>query len=139
ERIQTMIGGGYLRDRGTGMSDLVVTSRSAVGALLVAVEPFVIFKREQVHRALGLIERIRRGLSSAEYLALAREVDAFATLNCSKTKRITAADVERHLRSKGVLAPVTTPSRDAKARGWDSQAEKAKSMNSIRRRPLETG
>ena len=139
ERIQTMIGGGYLRDRGTGMSDLVVTNRSLLSELLVAVEPFVIFKREQVHRALGLIERIRRGLSSAEYLALAREVDAFATLNCSKTKRITAADVERHLRSKGVLAPVTTPSRDAKARGWDSQAEKAESMNSIRRRPLETG
>jgi hypothetical protein len=39
---------------------------------------------------------------------VAREVDAFAALNYSKTKRISAADVEQHLRSKGVLAPVTT-------------------------------
>jgi hypothetical protein len=31
--------------------------------------------------------------------------DAFATLNYSETKRIFAADVERHLRSKGVLCP----------------------------------
>ena len=42
--------------------------------------------------------------------AEAREVDAFATLNCSKTKRISAADVERHLRSMGVSVPVTTSS-----------------------------
>ena len=39
---------------------------------------------------------------------MAREVDAFAALNYSKTKRISAADVEQHLRSKGWLAPVTT-------------------------------
>ena len=39
---------------------------------------------------------------------MAREVDAFAALNHSKTKRISAADVEQHLRGKGWLAPVTT-------------------------------
>ena len=33
------------------------------------------------------------------------DVDAFATLNYSKTKRISAVDVERHLRSTGVLCP----------------------------------
>ena len=33
------------------------------------------------------------------------EGDAFATLNYSKTKRIYAVDVERHLRSTGVLCP----------------------------------
>jgi hypothetical protein len=34
ERIQGLVGGGYLRDRGTGMSDLVVTSRPLVLGLL---------------------------------------------------------------------------------------------------------
>ena len=33
------------------------------------------------------------------------EVDAFATLNFSEMKRISAVDVEQHLRSKGVLCP----------------------------------
>ena len=33
------------------------------------------------------------------------EVGAFATLNYSKLKRISAADVLQHLRSKGVLCP----------------------------------
>ena len=43
--------------------------------------------------------------SPDEFLRLVREVDAFATLNYSKTKRISAVDVEQHLRSKGVLCP----------------------------------
>jgi LAGLIDADG endonuclease len=106
--LQTMIGGGYLRDRGTGMSDLVVTSRPLLLKVLSAVEPYVVFKREHVHRALGLIPRLSPGVGPEEFLQLAREVDAFATLNYSKSKRITAADVERHLRSKGSCAPVTT-------------------------------
>src|ERR671931_1502 len=51
EILQSMIGGGYLRGRGTGMSDLVVTSRPLLIDVLVAVRPYVIFKREHVRRA----------------------------------------------------------------------------------------
>jgi hypothetical protein len=49
-------------------------------------------------------------MSADDFLEMARQVDAFATLNYSKSKRISAVDVELHLRSKGVLAPVTTSS-----------------------------
>jgi hypothetical protein len=110
EELQAIIGAGYLRDRGTGMSDLVITSRPVLLRVLAKVEPFTIFKRRQVRRALEILERVRRGLNPEEFLELAKEVDAFATLNHSKTKRITAADVEQHLCGKGVLAPVSTPS-----------------------------
>jgi LAGLIDADG endonuclease len=109
EQLQALIGGGYLRDRGTGMSDLVVTSRPLLMELLRAVEPYVIFKREHVRRALWLLPQLEpRRLNVQEFLRVAREVDAFATLNYSKTKRISAVDVEQHLRSMGVLTPVTT-------------------------------
>jgi hypothetical protein len=47
-------------------------------------------------------------MSPTEFLRLAHEVDAFATLNHSKTKRISAADVEQHLRGMGSPVPVTT-------------------------------
>jgi hypothetical protein len=110
ELLQVMIGGGYLRDRGTGMSDLVVTSRPLLIDILRAVEPYVIFKREHVRRALWLLPQLGPRQSVQDFLQVAREVDAFATLNYSKTKRISAADVEQHLRSMGVLAPVTTSS-----------------------------
>jgi hypothetical protein len=87
------------------MSDLVVTSRPLLLDLLSAVRPYVIFKREHVRRALQLLPRLERLKEPERFLQLAREVDAFATLNYSKTKRISAVDVERHLRSKGVLCP----------------------------------
>ena len=108
EHLQHVIGGGYLRDRGTGMSDLVVTSRPLLVETLQAVAPYVIFKREHVRRALWLLPQLGPRLDVQEFLRMAREVDSFAALNYSKTKRISAVDVEQHLRSKGVVAPVTT-------------------------------
>ena len=110
EAIQRMIAAGYVRDRGTGMSDLVITSRPVLQQTLAEVEPFVIFKREHVRRARRLLERIRPRMREEEFLEIAHEVDAFATLNYSKSKRIFAADVEQHLRSMGVSVPVTTSS-----------------------------
>ena len=118
-----------MRDRGTGMSDLVITSRPLVQSILEAVAPFVIFKEEHVRRALELLPRIHRHMTSAEFIEVARDVDAFATLNYSKRKQITAEDVERHLRSKGGCAPVTT----------SPSAQWRDGIYAITRRPLETG
>ena len=108
EEIQRWVGGGYLRDRGTGMSDLVITSRPLLITLLTAMRPYVVFKRQHVHRALELLPRIRPRPSAEEFLEIVRLADAFSALNYSKSKRISAADVEQHLRSMGILVPVTT-------------------------------
>ena len=106
ETIQTLLGGGgYIRDRGTGMSDLVITSRPILLRILQELEPYVIFKQHHVRRALELLPQLHRVKDPQVFLHLAREVDAFATLNYSKTKRISAVDVEQHLRSMGVLCP----------------------------------
>ncbi len=94
-----------MRDRGTGMSDLVITSRPLLLRILQEVEPYVIFKKHHVRRALELLPQLERVKDPRVFLHLAREVDAFATLNYSKTKRISAVDVEQHLRSMGVLCP----------------------------------
>ena len=105
EEIQQLVGAGYLRDRQTGMSDLVITSRPAVFDLLTEVRPYVRAKREHVRRALLLLPLLGGVKDGCTFLQLARVVDAFSTLNYSKTKRISAVDVERHLRSMGVLCP----------------------------------
>ena len=106
EQIQSMLGGyGYIRDRGTGVSDLVITSRPVIYEILLEVEPHVIFKETHVRRALQILPLLDRVKDPEFFLHLARQVDAFATLNYSKTKRISAVDVEQHLRSKGVLCP----------------------------------
>ena len=111
EYIQRLLDGvGYLRDRGTGMSDLVITSRPALMKILTTVGPYVVLKSKHVRNALWLLSQLRPRLEPDEFLRLAHAVDAFATLNHSKSKRISAADVEQHLRGTGVLAPVTTSS-----------------------------
>lgn len=137
EHLQRLIGGGYLRDRGTGMSDLVITSRPLLIEILSGIQPYVIFKRRQVDRALVLLDRIKRGMSPGEFLEVARQVDAFAALNHSKTKRITAADVEHHLHGKGWMVPVSTSLLCSnKEMGVLTSV---KSMAPITRRPLERG
>jgi len=84
EHLQRLIGRGYLRDRGTGISDLVVTSRPLLTTVLEDVQPFVVFKHEHVRRALELLPRIVPRMDPDQFLQVAREVDAFATLNYSK-------------------------------------------------------
>jgi len=111
ETIRILLGEvGYIRDRGTGMSDLVITSRPVLEKILIDVQPHVVFKRVHVARAREILRRLRPRMDQEEFLEMAREVDAFSTLNYSKSKRISAADVEHHLRSMGVPVPVTTPS-----------------------------
>ena len=94
-----------MRDRGTGMSDLVITARRDLIRLLEEISPYVRVKKEHVRNALLLLPFMEKIKDPETFLRLARMVDAFATLNYSKSKRISAADVEQHLRSMGVLCP----------------------------------
>ena len=137
EELQAIVGGGYLRDRGTGMSDLVVTSRPLLRRLLSEVEPYVIFKRVHVREGLRLLPQIRPRMKAEEFLLVAQKVDAFASLNYSKTKRITAADVEQHLRSRGFLCPRNDLSN--RLIGQMELTAMAKTTSFMTRRPLETG
>jgi hypothetical protein len=137
EHLRQLIGGGYLRDRGTGMSDLIITSRPLLLEVLHEIEPYVVFKKLHVRRALWLLPQVRPRMEPEEFLRLATEVDVFASLNCSKTKRISAVDVEQHLRSKGLLAPVTTSS--SARRGDGVHCLQGKITDPITRRPLERG
>ncbi len=142
EMIQALVGGGgYLRDRGTGMSDLVITSRPILLPLLQAIEPYVIFKKEHVHRALAILPRLKGVKDPAVFLQLAREVDSFAALNYSKTKRISAANVEQHLRSKGVLCPCNDffASNSEEMASFGRFLGPQTPVEAITRQPLERG
>ena len=142
EQIQTLLGGGgYMRDRGTGMSDLVITSRPLLLRILQEVEPFVIFKQVHVRRALAILPQLDRVKDPQVFLHLARQVDAFATLNYSKTKRISAVDVEQHLRSKGVLCPCNDffASNSEEMASLDRNLDPQTPVEVITRQPLEIG
>ena len=142
EQIQSMLGGtGYLRDRDTGMSDLVITSRPVVTEILQDVEPYVIFKEDHVRRALELLPLLGGVKDPEFFLHLARQVDAFATLNYSKSKRISAVDVEQHLRSMGVLCPRNDffASNSEEMASLDRYLGPQTPVEAITRQPLERG
>ncbi len=142
ERIQTMLGGGgYIRDRGTGMSDLVITSRPLLSEILQDIAPYVIFKETHVRRALEILPLVGGVKDPDVFLQLARQIDAFATLNYSKTKRISAADVEQHLRSKGVLCPCNDffASNSEEMASSDRYLGPQTPAEAITRQPLERG
>src|SRR3954465_6418059 len=76
EHLQQLIGGGYLRDRGTGMSDLVVSSRPLLVETLEAVAPYVVFKKEHVRRAVDPGPRVTPRPRPGDFLPGAHEGDS---------------------------------------------------------------
>jgi len=108
EWLKGQLGCGSIRDRAGAMSDYTIVGMSSVKRVLELVEPFVVFKREQVTRGLDMLSTLDTMQSPEAFLESARLVDAFATLNYSKRKIVNAECVEAYLSSKGLLVPVTT-------------------------------
>ena len=108
ERLKEQLNVGYLRDRAGQMSDYVITNRPAIRTLLTAIAPYVVFKKRQGERALTLLDAIEAIDSPETFLAVARQVEAFKSLNRSKRKVNTVQAVLEAWRDTGVLAPVTT-------------------------------
>ena len=101
----------------------------------------MIFEKVHVRRALAILPRLDRVKDPVVFLHLAREVDAFATLNYSKTKRISAVDVEQHLRSTGVLCPCNDffASNSEEMASSDRYLDPQTPVEAITRQPLERG
>ena len=108
EWLKEQLKDGYLRNRARQMSDYVITSRPVIRKLLGAIKPYVVFKRKQVEQALLMLDAIEAIKSPEDFLAVARQVEAFKTLNRSKRKVNTVQSVLSAWRDMGVLAPVTT-------------------------------
>ena len=106
--LKTQLGAGYLRDRAGEMSDYVITSRPVIRDLLVAIAPYTVFKRRQVEEGLRLLDAIEAIDSPEKFLAVARRVEAFKTLNRSKRSINTVQTVLDAWLDTGVPAPVTT-------------------------------
>lgn len=90
------------------MSDYVITSRPVIRELLAALKPYVVFKRRQVEQALKLLDAIEGIKDPESFLAVARQVESFKSLNRSKRSINTAQSVLDAWGGKAALAPVTT-------------------------------
>jgi hypothetical protein len=139
EWLKDQLGCGYLRDRAGSMSDYTIVGWSAVKRVLDIVEPYVVFKREQVKRALVLLARLEGALKPQGFLEVAKLVDAFATLNYSKHKHLDAQCVQDVLESKGLLVPVTTEAKLPRSCATAASTAGGKFDAAITRQLPETG
>jgi len=140
EWLKRQLGCGYIRDRAGSMSDYTIVGWSPVKRVLELVEPYTVFKREQVDCALALMSRLDEKLTPEGFLEMARAVDAFAALNYSKRKHLDAYCVQELLESKGLLVPVTTEVLFRAEIASDYHCEcKGKSNATITRQLPETG
>ena len=73
EWLKQQLGCGYIRNRAGSMSDLTIVGWSAVRQVLELVQPFTIFKREQVDRALDILTRLDDKLTPREFVEVANE------------------------------------------------------------------
>ena len=94
------------------MSDLTITNRSAIRALLGRMEPYVIFKSAQVQAGLRLLDRLPPSKDPQGFVEVCQEIDRFATLNFSKSRSVTAEAVRSAFEEMGLLVPVTTDSKE---------------------------
>lgn len=110
EWLKRQIGLGYIRDRGDGVSDYTIVGYREVQQVLELVKPYVVLKKRHVEQALKMLQGLKKRsrLKPEQFIAIAKMVDEFATLNYSKNKRHDTAKVRRILESKGFVAPVTT-------------------------------
>jgi LAGLIDADG endonuclease len=139
EWLKGKLGCGSIRDRAGSMSDYTIVGWSDVRRVLELVRPYVVFKHEQVERALDILSMLERRLTPDRFLAAARMVDAFATLNYSKRKHLDVTCVERLLESRGVLVPVTTEAIMPRSCATAVHRSDRKSTATITRQLPETG
>ena len=121
EWLKEQLKAGYLRDRTGQMSDYVITSRPVIRTLLTAIAPYVVFKRRQVEQALKLLDAIEAIDHPEAFLAVARQVEAFKSLNRSKRRINTVQAVLEAWRDRGALAPVTTDPEQGEILTHDGQ------------------
>jgi hypothetical protein len=73
EWLKEQPGCGYIRDPAGAMSDYTIVGWSSVRRVLELVQPFVVFKREQVDRALEILSRLETA-QSPEAFSRKREI-----------------------------------------------------------------
>ncbi len=98
---------GSIRDRKDGVSEYVILELRAVLAVLQSLRSYIHLKAEQCELAIEVLTELQKAqrISAEEFLVLAKKVDQFTELNCSKKRTIKSAQVEAFLKAQQILIP----------------------------------
>lgn len=88
EKLCSVIGLGYMRQRRDGISEYIIGKIDEIRKFLAIVQPYVLLKREQVALMLKILDAKESVTSQADFKILAELVDRFRGLNYSKKRKI---------------------------------------------------
>jgi len=97
DKLKEIVGVGYIRERGA-LCDYIITEPKNVYTFLKAIQPCLRIKQKQANLVLTIIEQLPLAKGSpTKFIELAHLVDHVASLNDSKTRKVTAQVVESSL------------------------------------------
>ena len=87
ERICSMIGLGYLRERNDGILEYTINKQDAIRTFLEMVRPYVVMKVRQTKLMLRILEKKSKVRSKKDFKELMDLIDRFRDLNYSKRRK----------------------------------------------------
>lgn len=98
---------GFVRDRKDGMSEYAIVEIQAVLTVLRCLKNYIHLKAKQCELAIEVLTELQNThrISAEEFLVLAKKVDQFSELNCSKKRTIRSEQVEAFLKAQLILIP----------------------------------
>ena len=93
QKLKDILGPGYIREQGS-ISHYAITEPKNVYTFLKQIQPFLRIKQKQANLVLTIIEQLPLAKDSPnKFIELAHMVDHVASLNDSKSRKVTALRV----------------------------------------------
>ena len=87
EKLCSLIGLGYLRDRKDGVLEYIINRKENVRLFLDAIEPYAVLKKKQVVLMKKILDAKEKVKNKADFKKLAKLIDFFRELNYSKKRK----------------------------------------------------
>ena len=88
EKICSMCELGYIRERKDGIMEYIISKKDAIREFLVAVEPYVILKAQQLKLMIKILDLKDQVKNKNDFNVLAKLIDNFRELNYSKKRKM---------------------------------------------------
>jgi len=86
-KICSLCGLGHMRERKDGILEYIISKKDAIREFLVAVEPYVILKDQQVKLMIKILDLKDKVKNKNDFKVLAKLIDNFRELNYSKKRK----------------------------------------------------
>ena len=87
EKLCSLIGLGYLRDRKDGVLEYIINRKENLRLFLDAIEPYAVLKKKQVVLMKKILDAKEKVKNKADFKKLAKLIDFFRELNYSKKRK----------------------------------------------------